>query len=98
MSDQSTQRRPTTVSGLVSGQSETPGRKGESGVFGAYFVGGDEGTRTPDPNTASVVLSQLSYIPMLVPTAVTVGRLIIRDRLPRVKPRDIGWPGEGQRV
>jgi hypothetical protein len=25
---------------------------------------GDEGARTPDPDTASVVLSQLSYIPM----------------------------------
>lgn len=25
---------------------------------------GDEGDRTPDPDTASVVLSQLSYIPM----------------------------------
>jgi hypothetical protein len=26
-------------------------------------LGGAEGTRTPDPNTASVVLSQLSYSP-----------------------------------
>ena len=26
---------------------------------------GDEGDRTPDPDTASVVLSQLSYIPMI---------------------------------
>jgi hypothetical protein len=27
--------------------------------------GGDEGARTPDPDTASVVLSRLSYIPMV---------------------------------
>ncbi len=26
-------------------------------------VGGDEGTRTPDPRDANAVLSQLSYIP-----------------------------------
>src|ERR1700712_2416213 len=26
--------------------------------------GGDEGARTPDPDTARVVLSQLSYVPM----------------------------------
>ena len=28
-----------------------------------FLLGGDKGTRTPDPYTASVVLSQLSYIP-----------------------------------
>ena len=28
-------------------------------------IGGAEGTRTPDPHTASVVLSQLSYGPIL---------------------------------
>ena len=35
----------------------TPGR------FHAQKVGGDEGTRTPDPRDANAVLSQLSYIP-----------------------------------
>lgn len=33
-------------------------------VFTCNIGGGDEGTRTPDPHTASVMLSQLSYIPM----------------------------------
>lgn len=30
-----------------------------------FVLSGDEGDRTPDPNTASVVLSQLSYVPRL---------------------------------
>ena len=28
-----------------------------------HWVGGDEGTRTPDPRDANAVLFQLSYIP-----------------------------------
>jgi hypothetical protein len=30
----------------------------------SYLRSGDVGTRTPDPHTASVMLSQLSYIPI----------------------------------
>jgi hypothetical protein len=39
-------------------------------------TGGDVGTRTPDPHTASVMLSQLSYIPRLAlrPSDYTAGR------------------------
>ncbi len=33
-------------------------------MYSLYFVGGDEGTRTLDPYTASVMLSQLSYTPV----------------------------------
>ena len=32
-------------------------------LSGIAKLSGDEGDRTPDPDTASVVLSQLSYIP-----------------------------------
>src|SRR6476619_883892 len=53
----------------------------------AYFLGGDEGTRTPDPHTASVMLSQLSYIPIVANTALRrAARAIIRDCICTVKP------------
>ena len=35
--------------------------------------GGDEETRTPDPLLAKEMLFQLSYVPLLFPTAVMVG-------------------------
>jgi hypothetical protein len=33
-------------------------------IASVLFIGGAEGARTPDLNTASVALSQLSYSPM----------------------------------
>lgn len=44
------------------------------------FLGGAEGTRTPDPHTASVVLSQLSYGPMSVRIRSALGAPIRRTR------------------
>jgi hypothetical protein len=43
------------------------------------FCGGDVGTRTPDPHTASVMLSQLSYTPIVADMAFSHAALgIIR--------------------
>ena len=42
--------------------------------------GGAEGDRTPDPETASLVLSQLSYSP------VEIGRYRARRRLVKARP------------
>ena len=57
-------------------------------------MGGAEGTRTPDPNTASVVLSQLSYSPVDLSarnqiTVVNRHRLHIRDS-PAQLPGEFG--------
>jgi hypothetical protein len=40
-----------------------PAGKAPVGPISCSRVGGDEGTRTPDPRDANAVLSQLSYIP-----------------------------------
>jgi hypothetical protein len=49
--------------------------------------GGDVGTRTPDPHTASVMLSQLSYIPIVADMAFRHATLaIIRYGVCVVKP------------
>jgi integrase len=53
--------------------------------FCAYSIGGDVGTRTPDPHTASVMLSQLSYTPAWPRLAPELPN-IIRDRSTTVKP------------
>src|SRR5262245_26120636 len=46
--------------------------------------GGAEGARTPDPKTASLVLSQLSYSPTATPRLPSGGEVVKRGRhLPR---------------
>ena len=54
-----------SVSGTIPDGStkKSPAEKGRSGISQIKKLGGDEGTRTPDPRDANAVLSQLSYIP-----------------------------------
>ena len=56
-----------------------------AGLISCLNFGGDVGTRTPDPHTASVMLSQLSYTPDL-PRLVPERLHIIRDCSDTVKP------------
>ena len=40
-------------------------------TLNTYGFGGDERTRTADPHVANVVLSQLSYIPIMASSCIT---------------------------
>ena len=65
--------------------------------FASIYLSGDEGTRTPDPHTASVMLSQLSYIPIL---ALATAQPLLSERTyqlypnppPPVKPTTASHP------
>src|SRR5918996_2761805 len=64
-------RRPGGVTSRESDEFITRPRQGQG------EVGGDEGTRTPDPLLAKEVLSQLSYIPVrsVILAPVVIARL-----------------------
>ena len=47
----------------------SPGHSPGPGRFSYLAKGGAEGTRTPDPHTASVVRYQLRHGPQLVPVS-----------------------------
>jgi hypothetical protein len=58
------------------------------------ILGGAEGDRTPDPKTASLVLSQLSYSPIFPATARgnVTSRSGVVKRKSRDRPVDVGLP------
>jgi hypothetical protein len=58
-------------------------------------LGGAEGDRTPDPKTASLVLSQLSYSPTFFPANArgnVTSRSGLVKRKSRDRPVDVGLP------
>jgi hypothetical protein len=63
-------------------------KRADLSVNPLFFLGGAEGDRTPDPKTASLVLSQLSYSPILPRYKVTN----VTSRFIVVKKKDSGFP------